>query len=148
MVNGHLLGATRLCVALNCPGDAETPDGYCRHCDRKRLSGKHLELHRVEQPSNEPLLRCSKCEQWKPDDEFARNPQRVKRRGRHAECKQCCRTRRQSERHGSDADHYRQLTREAKARHRASMTPEQYDAYRKRRAELARIRYARKKAAQ
>lgn len=98
VVNASRIGVTRLCIASNCPDDAE-PSGYCRRHQEHLAAGKAVAVHVVEQPTvtdMETHLKCyGKCHQWLPDEAFPRGGRaRLKRRDRHSECKACAATRR------------------------------------------------------
>lgn len=95
--NAHDLCVTRICQAANCENDAMPGWPICERHDRLHKRGVRVTLHETP-PLEQPTLRCSTCNEWKPDEEFPYKPvdagkrgggRNVDRRGRYCYCNKC-----------------------------------------------------------
>lgn len=89
IISAHELTKTLICAAERCEHDAEPNSTLCYRCQRLDTVKIHVTPQRLGD-----LLRCSACEEHKPDEAFSRSKQNTWRRHRHQECKDCSAKRR------------------------------------------------------
>lgn len=93
VISAQHIGQTRHCQARDCPHDAEHGYPLCSYCENRRRRGKPIAWHEVVQPKpHNPTtqLCCTRCGEWKPDDQYARASDKgPARRGRKCECRTC-----------------------------------------------------------
>jgi len=86
--------------------------GYCLRCIGAQFAAANV---------REAELRCTRCGEWKPDDQFYRRRSNHARRGRATHCKPCSAIDRREHRHRNieqerryEHDYYRNVRREKK----------------------------------
>lgn len=92
-LSAHELTKTRLCHARDCEADAEPLSMLCTRCDARWRAGKQVYMNEVVQPApvdTATQLCCTKCGEWKTDDNYGRSTDKgPARRGRKCQCKAC-----------------------------------------------------------
>lgn len=89
MLSAQLAAQSQWCAAQYCPHDAE-PSGLCVMHERLVRAGVPVVLHTITQPdATTPMLPCSTCHEWKPDEAFCIKTRKPHRRYRNPECRAC-----------------------------------------------------------